>query len=189
MAESGHVLILGKSARLPMIVRQLALARRGQRGNAIVVLADDESGELSDEVRASAGELYRSRLVFRRGNPARTADLARVGIRDARSVIVLADEDAQGDAGVVMSVLAAGAELGGFDHVPIVAELNDAETVETLLDACDGAVFPVAGLQVVARYTAFALREPGLNQAVGELLDFRGADIYVRDLKRAAQRQ
>ncbi len=182
VAESGHVLILGGSARLPMVIRQLALAHRDRRGNTIVVLADDESGELGDEVRASAGDLHRTRLVFRRGNPGRTADLARVGIGHARSVLVLADEDAQGDAGVVMSVLAAGAELGGFDRVPIVAELNDGETVETLVEACGGTVYPVAGLQAVARFTAFALREPGLNQVIGELLDFRGADIYVRQL-------
>lgn len=182
VAESGHVLVLGQSARLPMIVRQLALARRGRRGNVIVVLADDESGELGDEVRASAGELYSSRLVFRRGNPARAADLRRVGISNARAVIALADEDAQGDAGAVMSVLAAGAELGSFDRVPIVAELNDVETAESLVEACGGTVYPVAGLQAVARFTASALREPGLNQVVGELLDFRGADIYVREL-------
>jgi hypothetical protein len=53
--------------------------------------------------------------------------------------------------------------------------------VQTLLDASGGDVLPVAGMQVVARFTAFALREPGVNQVIGELLDFRGADIYVRD--------
>ncbi|MGI9645586.1 MAG: CASTOR/POLLUX-related putative ion channel [Ilumatobacteraceae bacterium] len=179
--ETGHVLILGESGRLPMVVRQLALANRGRRANAIVVLADDETGDLDDDVRAAAGDLHGSRLVFRRGDPARAADLERVGIRDARSVIVLADEDAHGDAGVVMAVLAAGTELGAFDRVPIVAELDDPETGAALLDACGGVVYPVAGVQVVGRYTAFALREPGLNQVVGELLDFRGADLYVRE--------
>lgn len=182
VVETGHVLILGESARLPMIVRQIALANRGRRANAIVVLADDETTELDDEVRAAAGDLHGSRLVFRRGSPARKTDLARVGIRDARSVIVLADEDAHGDAGVVIAVLAAGAEVGGFDRLPIVAELEDPDTAETLVDACGGTVYPVPGPQAVARYAAFALREPGLNQVVGELLDFRGADIYLRDV-------
>jgi hypothetical protein len=179
VAETGHVLILGESGRLPMVIRQLALANRGRRHNAIVVLANDETGELDDEVRAAAGDLRSSRLVFRRGDPARAADLERVGISEARSVIVLADEDAHGDASVVMAVLAAGTELGAFDRVPIVAELDDPETAATLLDACGGGVYAVAGLQAVARYTAYALQEPGLNQVVGELLDFRGADIYV----------
>ncbi|MDX2380374.1 MAG: hypothetical protein QNM02_11530 [Acidimicrobiia bacterium] len=188
VVESGHVLILGESGRLPMIIRQLALSGASRKGNAIVVLADDETGELSDEVRASVGDLHGSRLVFRRGNPARASDLARVGIRQARSVIVLADEDSHGDAAAVVAVLAAGAGLGGFGRVPIVAELNDPETVETLVDACDGEVLPVAGMQVVARFTAFALREPGLNQVVGELFDFRGADIYLREAGELAGR-
>ena len=61
--------------------------------------------------------------MFRWGDPTRVDDLAIVALADARSVIVLADDDA-GDFGVVKAVLAAGVELGSFDVVPIVAEVG-----------------------------------------------------------------
>jgi hypothetical protein len=180
--ESGHVLILGASARLPVVVNQLTLASRKRRANAIVVLADTEPMELSEEVRSMVRDTRGSRLVFRSGDPSRRSNLAIVAVSKARAVIVLADENSQGDAGVVKAVLAVGAELGGFDRIPIIAELSDPETAENLSRACGGRVSPVVALQSFARIAAFALRERGLSQVVEELLDFRGSDIYLRPL-------
>jgi K+/H+ antiporter YhaU regulatory subunit KhtT len=180
VVESGHVVILGASPRLPVIVQQLAIAHQGRRANAIVVLADREPTELMEDVRALAGNLWGSRLVFRRGDPARGSDLALVGVHEARAVIVLADENGQGDAGVVKAVLAVGAELGGFDRMPIVAELSDLETAESVVGASGGAVHPIVTTQAMARIAAFALREPGLSQVVEQLFDYRGCAIYVR---------
>ncbi len=182
VVESGHVVILGASPRLPVIVEQLALASRTRRANAVVVLADSEPVELAEHVRSVAGDLHRTRLVVRRGSPTRAADLAMVAVRNARAVIVLADDDTDGDAGVVTAVLAVGAELGAFDRVPVIAELGDVETADSLLRATGGAVGVVVPLRSVARITAFALRERGLNQVVTELVDFRGCDLYVRDV-------
>lgn len=179
VVESGHVVILGASGRLPVVVEQLAIADQGHRSNAIVVLADREPSEMLDEVRATVGDLRGSRLVIRRGDPARASDLELVGVGEARAVIVLADEDAKGDAGVVKAVLAVGAELGAFDRIPIVAELSDWETAEGLVRATGGAVHPVVTALAVARITAFALQEPGLSQVAEEIFDYRGGDIYV----------
>jgi len=181
VVETGHVVVLGASGRLPDIVEQLALAGRNKRSRAIVVLADRDPTDLSDDLQQFAAELHGTRVVFRFGDPTRSADLSIVSVRDARSVIVLADDDGLDDAAVVKAVLAVGAELGGFDRIPIVAELSDPETADSLAEACGGLVLPVAALHSVARFTAFALREPGLNHVVEELLDFRGCDLYVRD--------
>ena len=182
VVESNHVVILGASARLPVVIEQLAIAQRKRRSQTIAVLADTDPAELGDEVRASIGNLHGVRLVFRRGDPTRVSDLAIVAVGKARTVIVLADEDARGDAGVVKAVLAVGAQLDGFDRVPIVAELSDPEHADTLVRACGGAVEAVVASQTVAQLTAFALREPGLSEVVMELVDFRGCDIYVRDM-------
>jgi Trk K+ transport system NAD-binding subunit len=180
--ESGHVLILGASARLPVVVNQLTLASRKWRANAIVVMADAEPMELNEDVRSLVRDTRGSRLVFRSGDPSRRADLAIVAVSKARAVIVLAGDTSQGDAGVVKAVLAAGAELGGFDRIPIIAELRDPETAESLSRACGGKVSAVVPLQSFARIAAFALGEPGLSQVVEELLDFGGSDIYLRPL-------
>lgn len=182
VVESGHVVILGASSRLPIVIEQLALANRTRRSNAIVVLSGHEPVRLREDLRAVVSDLYRSRVVFRTGDRTRAADLAMVALRDARAVIVLAEDDAAGEAGVVTAVLAVGAELGGFEKLPIVAELGDHATADSLTRACGGSVHTVVAAQSVARITAFALREPGLNQVVEELLDFRGCDVYVRPL-------
>lgn len=181
VVESGHVVILGASGRLPVVVEQLALANRRRRRDVIVVLARREPDELRDDVRRYADSLYSSRLVFRWGDPTRTSDLAIANIRDARAVIVLATDDEEADAGAVRAVLAAGIALGGFDRVPIVVDIDDPETANSLARACGEAVHPIAAKRSIARIVAFALREPGLSQVVAELIGFRGADIYVHD--------
>ncbi|HSJ43158.1 MAG TPA: hypothetical protein VK923_00560 [Euzebyales bacterium] len=181
VVETGHVVVLGVSTRLPVVVEQLALAGRGRRSNAIVVLSDLEPVQLNEEVRAAVDDLHGSRVVFRSGDPARRPDLRMVALRDARAVIVLADDaHGHGDGGVVRAVLAAGAELGAFDRIPIVAEMSDPAAADSLLRACGGAIHTVVPSQSVARLTAFALREPGLIRVIEELLDFRGCDVYVR---------
>ena len=114
------------------------------------------------------------------GDPALVSDLEMVRLRHARAVIVLADDDPDSDGGVVRAVLAAGVALGGFDRVPIVAGMRDRDAAEGLLRACGGAVHTVVASESVARITAFALRERGLNQVVEEFLDFRGCDLHLR---------
>jgi len=182
VVASDHIVILGASARLPVLIEQLAIAQRKRRSQTIAVLVDADPAELGDEVRKSIGNLHGVRLVFRRGDPSRVSDLAIVAIGKARTVIVLADEDARGDAGVVKAVLAVGAQLDGFDRVPIVAEMSDPQNAEILVRACGGGVEAIVASQTVAHLTAFALREPGLNEVVMELVDFRGCDVYVRDM-------
>lgn len=186
VVESGHVVILGQSDRLPVIVEQVALANRTRRTNTVVVLSDREPDALADDVRAAAGDLLGTRLVVRRGDPARISDLEMVAITRARTVIALADDEdddaGRGDARVVKAVLASGAALGGFDRVPIVAEIADPLTAVTLREASGPAVQPVTAQHTIARITAFALREPGINQVLEELLDLQGADIHLHDV-------
>jgi Trk K+ transport system NAD-binding subunit len=182
VVQSDHVVILGASARLTVIIRQLALAGKTRRRNAIVVLANREPAELNRQIRANGVDLHGSRLVFRWGDPSRTADLALVAIDRARTVIVLADDDAGNDAGVIKAVLSAGAVLGGFDRIPMIAELGDPRVGESLLRACGGLVSPLTPMQAVASMTTYTLRQPGLSQVLHEMVDFHGADLYIREL-------
>jgi voltage-gated potassium channel Kch len=182
VVESDHIVILGASSRLTVIVRQLALAGKTRRRNAIVVLANREPAELHQQIRSSGVDLHGSRLVFRWGDPSKTADLALLAIGRARTVMVLADDDASNDAAVVKAVLSAGAVLGGFDRIPIVAEMGDPQTGDSLRRSCGGLVTPLVPMRVIASITAYTLRRPGLSQVIQEIVDFRGADLYIREL-------
>jgi hypothetical protein len=182
VVESEHVVVLGASARLPVIVEQLALAGRTRRRNVIVVLTECEPSELGQAIRAEVGDLHGTRLVIRVGDPTRPADLALVGLDRARTAIILAGEDADDDAGAVRTTLAAYSVLDGFDRVSVVVEVTTPAIGEGLIRACGRGVYPITPTQTIARVAAFALREPGLNQVVQELSDFRDADLHLFDL-------
>jgi hypothetical protein len=186
VVESGHVVILGVSRRLSHVVGQLALANRGRRSPAIVVLADTEPVELAEQTREAAGDLHGSRLVVRRGGPTRAADLGLVRLHEARAVIVLRDDDAAGDGAVVTAVLSTAAVLGGFDRIPIVAEVGDTQVAESLARASDGAVHTAVALQSAARIAVFALGEPGLDRVVLALLDDRVSSIFLEPVGQLA---
>ncbi len=180
--ESGHVVVLGASDRIPIVVGQLTMANRKRRGNAIVVLTPEDPVKMSEEVRSVVTDARGCRLVFRQGDPTRRLDLAMVSVHRARAVVVLADADANGDARVVKTVLAVGAEVGGFDRIPIVAELTGASAAESLSRACGGQVSPVVASDAIAAIVAASITEPGLARVVEELLSFDGADLHVRPL-------
>jgi Trk K+ transport system NAD-binding subunit len=176
--ESDHVVILGASERLPVVVEQLVIAHRKIGGRSIVVMADRDPSDMVDEVGAVVEDSFGSRIVYRSGDSSRRRDLELVRLQTARTVIVLAGDD---DVGVVRTVLAIGAELGGFDRVPIVAEVTDLAVAEKLARACGPMIHPILASQASARTAAFALREPGMSQVVDELFDFRKCDLYVHD--------
>jgi voltage-gated potassium channel Kch len=182
VTESGHVVVLGGSSRLVDVVDQLVLANRGKRNQAIVVLSDNDPTELAERVRLEIPDLLGTRLVVRRGDPTSIAALSIAAVRRARAVVVLGEDDDTRDGRAVMTTLAAGAAIGGFDRLPIVVNVDDPTTADHLVQACGPDVHPVVARQAVARTMAFALRQPGLNQVVAELLDLRGADIHIRDL-------
>ncbi len=175
--ERDHVVVLGTSDRLPVLVEQLVLAEGSRRRSAIVVLADADPAEMHEEVHRTVADHGGTRIVFRSGDPTRATDLALANLDEARTVIVL--NGVGGDAAAVKTVLAVGAELGGFGRKPIVVELEDPAVGERLVRAAGDGVHPIVAPQATARAAAFSLREHGLSQVIGELFDFRGADVYV----------
>jgi Trk K+ transport system NAD-binding subunit len=176
--ESGHVVVLGASDRLPLLIRQLVLARQGNRDSVIVVMADGDPAVLQEDVRREANELRGSRLVFRSGDPTHPPDLELVRIDKADMVIVLADEHA-GDSRAIRTVVAVLAELGDSGSVPVVVELEEPASADSLARVYGNAVHPLVPSQAVARIAAFALREPGTGQVAMALLDDRGSDVHV----------
>lgn len=152
VVETGHIVILGTSARLPVLIEQLAIADRARRDNVIVVLANREPRELREAAAAHAAGLRSSRLVVRSGETDTVGDLEMVRVQDARAVIVMADDDADNDTGVVKTVLAVGAANGGFDRMPIIVELQEPAMAERLARACGGDVHPVVTTVTIAAH-------------------------------------
>ena len=174
--ETDHTLILGWSARLPVIVQELAVANANLSRPAIVILAPrpitDMEAELSDRI----GDTGRTRVVCRSGNPTKPGDLNLANIAAARSVIVLAG--AEDDAEVVKAVLAIKILDPDFSHANVVAEFANPAHAETIRSLTDGAVSTVNSDEIIAEVTAQACHQSGLSVVFRELLDFGGDECY-----------
>jgi len=180
--EREHTLILGWSSKVYSIIGELLIANRNQRSPRIVILANRDKVEMEDDIRAKFADLGNTRLVCRSGDPLDLDDLAVVDPHAAKSIIVLAPEIENPDIYVIKSVLAITNNPDRLGHrYHIVAEIRDARNAEAAaLVGGDEAVF-VQGSELIARLMAQTCRQSGLSVVYTELLDFEGAEIYLRE--------
>ena len=184
VVETGHTLILGSSDKLTVIISELVEANRSERGRAIVVMADDDTVDLNDRIRGEISDFATSRLVVRRGNPTRLADLQRMNPTDARSIIVLSPDGEESGAAVVKTVLALARLLRDSPNTGIVAEIADDDTADALMTTVGARLVVVNPTKTVARVTAQVSRAAGLGAIYQELLDFNGDEMYLKRVPR-----
>lgn len=181
VVERGHTLILGWSPRVFTLISEIVEANKNQRGARIVILAPEEKPVMENEIRDRVGDTTTTRVVCRTGDPSSPHDLRIVNADEARSIVVLAgNEDGVGDAEAVKAVLAVMTSASRNADAAVVAELNDVETARALHEASGGNVVTVRAVDVVARITAQACRQPGLSFVWQDLLDFAGDEIYFQ---------
>ena len=178
--ESGHTLILGRSAKLPSIISELVEANRTNRGHAIVILSPDDVVEVGDALNRDVADMGNSRLVIRSGSPTRLVDLERMNPHDAKSIIVLNPENEESNAYGVKVILALNKILGESSSVEIVAEIEGEDTSEALRDVVGKRLIAISPTEIIARITAQTARATGLGLIYQELLDFNGDEMYAR---------
>jgi voltage-gated potassium channel Kch len=180
--EHDHTLILGWSGKVYSIIGELLIANRNQRAPRIVILSPRDKVDMEDDIRAKFPDLGNTRVICRSGDPLDLDDLAVVDPHGAKSIVVLAPEIENPDIYVIKSVLAITNNPARQDkRYHIVAEIRDAKNEEAAaLVGGDDAVF-VRGEDLIARLTAQTCRQSGLSVVYTELLDFDGAEIYLRE--------
>jgi voltage-gated potassium channel Kch len=180
--ERDHTLILGWSSKVYSIIGELLIANRNQRAPRIVILAGRDKVDMEDDIRAKFPDLGNTRVICRSGDPLDLDDLAVVDPHGAKAIVILAPGIENPDIYVIKSVLAITnnpARRDGRYH--IVAEIRDARNEEAAaLVGGDEALF-VRGEDLIARLTAQTCRQSGLSVVYTELLDFDGAEIYLRE--------
>jgi voltage-gated potassium channel Kch len=178
--DDGHTLILGWSNRVFPILKELAVANENVRRPVVVIFSDNTRDFMEDEIESRAEGLGKLKVVTRTGDPTNPADLKRVNVSTAKSVIILDSDDA-GDATVVSTVLAVKA-VNANANLKLIAEVDDESTAEALQTATQGQVISVRSHDIIARVTAQASRQPGLAAVVLDLLDFDGDEIYFQNV-------
>ncbi len=179
--ERGHTVILGWSAKISTLLRELAVASANQRDACVVILADRDKVEMDDELRAAVGA-GNLRVVTRRGNPMDLVDLGLVCLPTAKAVMVLQpdDRDAQVADAMVLKTLMAIAKTNASTKMHVVAELQDeaTEAVARIVSGPEAAL--VVSPPLISRLLVQTGRQSGLSVIYNELLDFGGVEIYVQ---------
>ena len=188
IAQRGHILILGWTNRTPSIVEQLVrseegvprfLRRRGTRNLRIVILAEEVTAELLQELRQKLGEEWNpNQIILRSGNPLHMEHLHRVDFQNAAAIILPGADFALGgaefnDTRMVKTLLSIShhTRAEGESELPaLVAEIFDPRKVLVGASAYGGPVEVLASNAFISRLIAQTGRHPGLSYVYSEIL-------------------
>ena len=186
IAKNDHLLILGWNNRTAEMVEQLISAEgrvarflraRGAKRLTVVVLAQKVSPALTAELRDVLGRRYRRRqIILRSGSPLRTEHLKRVDYAHAGAIVLPAAEFDAGGAPdertikTLMNAAAASDDVPAAELPLIVAEIFDADLLETARQAYPGPAEIVGTAEIIARLLVQNTRYPGLAAVYNELL-------------------
>jgi ion channel POLLUX/CASTOR len=172
-----HTLLLGRSAKLQTIIRQLVEANASRPHAEVVVLARHPRRDMEREIHAHVPELLRSTtsVTCRTGSPSDVVDLARVRPDLARAVIVL-EETPTSTVTTLMALL--NGTRRPHPAIPIVAEVPNPGTARAVREAFAERIMVVEPQSLIARVTAQSCRQPGLGLAYEDLFDFEGSEFY-----------
>ena len=197
IAKNNHVLILGWNNRTASMVEDLVqaqgrvsrfLSRHGAARLHIVILAERVTPALAQEIRDKLGRGFNMRrITLRSGTPLRVEHLRRVDYRHAAVILLPAQEFESGSSPdeltlkTLMSAAYAEHDIDASALPLVVAEIFDADRLETARRAYPGPAEFIATPQIISRLLAQNTRHPGLSRVYNELLGGHGQQIYVRD--------
>ena len=177
--ETDHTVVLGWSESIYTIIGELCIANESRRRPAVVVMADRDSVEMEEDLRAKVPDLRGTRLVCRSGSPMDIDKLAVTHPSAARSIIVLAPEGDDPDAEVIKTLLALSHMEGRTPRV--VAEIRERANLGAarLVVGEDAALLHVD--DTIARLLVQTSRQSGAGAVYADLFDFDGDEIYFLD--------
>lgn len=189
---SNHVLVCGWSPHVSAILKDV----HGVKDLKVVVLAKPEHKQLMmDDLKETftAEDRKRVRIFYRPGAPIAPEDLDRVGAARASKIIIVNDREGSAvdaDRKVLSRALAIRKNLPDFKG-DIVAEINnvrDEDILRSILATTKArSVETVNADQLLFRFMAQAIRQPGLADVVANLMGDNPAYVFhVKSAKEAA---
>jgi hypothetical protein len=182
--ERGHILILGWSAKLFPVLKQLAELKPNSK---IVLLSPLSVVEMEDALRVAGIDKEKLTVVLRTGDPTRLSELDRVAFNQAGSIIVLSPSTAQdslsADSEVIKTILQMVSYQGWGKHRPtLTAEIARERNYELAQIAGNDRVDLVSSSTVISKIIVQSMRNPGLVDVYRELLARTGNNIQVRKI-------
>ena len=185
--ETNHTLILGWSEKVFSIIKEIIEANSNQKNPSIVILADRDKVEMDDEIREKIEDFKNTKIICRSGSPLESSAINVVNPNAARSIIVLANEEANADTYVIKSVLAlTNGKNRKKEAYHIVAEVKDPKNMEAAELVGNNETVFVLSSNLISKITAQTCRQSGLSVVYTELLQFDGDEIYFNEEKSLA---
>jgi voltage-gated potassium channel Kch len=182
IVEHGHTVILGWSPQVFSIISELVIANANQARSCIAILAPKDKLEMEDEIREKAGNLGRTRVVCRTGNPIDLSDLQIISPQTTRSIIILAPGEADSDTQTIKTILALTNNPDRrAEPYHIVAEIRDPKNIEVARMVGRNEAELILVDDLISRIIAQTCRQSGLSIVYTELLDFGGDEIYFKE--------
>lgn len=186
VVEKNHTLILGFGDRVLEIIRELIVANESEKDPSVVVLAEKEKDEMDDFFRDRIEDMKNTRIVARSGSTSSIHMLRRVGVGNARSVVILndvavdapEDDKSLADARVLKTILALISCTGEESAPPIVAELHSENMRKLAKNICPDKVSLIDEHSILAKLMVQTSRVSGLAQVYDNLVGFEGCEFY-----------
>jgi hypothetical protein len=144
-------------------------------------LSERDKEEMEMDIAKLEFDFKGTSVICRSGSPLILADLKKVSVSKARSIIVLAEvENAdQSDARALRVVLSlTGVKEGLQGHV--VVEISDLDNEPLVKLVGGGIVETVVAHDVIGRLMIQCARQPGLAQIWEDILGFENAEFYLK---------
>ncbi|MGK7919285.1 MAG: hypothetical protein AB4080_04675 [Trichodesmium sp.] len=187
VVEKKHTLILGFNERIVDIITELVIANESEPDAAIVILSQQDKEEMDDFLREKLGDLKTTRVVTRNGIITQINNLNKVGVKVAKSVVILNEaketdsQDAKklSDARVVKAILATvAANEEKLSLPPIIAEIRSEQYRILAQSIAPAAVTTLNEADILARILVQTSRSVGLATVYLNLVGFAGNEIY-----------
>ena len=188
VVEKNHTLILGFNDRIVDIITELVIANESESDAAIVILSEQDKEDMDDFLRDKLGDLKTTRVVTRNGVVTNINNLNKVGVKVARSVVILNNakgsdtEDVKklSDARVVKAILAtvAANEEKKSSLPPIIAEIRSEQYRILAQSIAPEAVTTLNESDILGRILVQTSRSVGLATVYLNVVGFAGNEIY-----------
>ena len=190
--ENDHTLILGWSQKVSSILTFLSAA---SRRHTVVILAPREIDEMQGFLRRGKSARGRLNIVLRSGSTSRLEELERVGLKRARSVIAVGDEqrEASGretDIETIKTLMLLSGYEDWIGSAPrMVAEITQKRNVDIAGIAASRGVPIVSSSEIISKVIVQAARQPGISSVYAEIFSYGGNTAFVTRCPEAGDRE
>ena len=180
IVEHGHTVLLGWSEQVFTVVAELVEANQSKRRSCVAILANRDKVEMEDAIRDRVGDLGRTRIVCRTGDPLKIADVELVSPGSARSIVIVTPETDDADTRVIKVLLSLGSRTWGRRRPHVVAAVHDSANLPAARLAGGENAHVIDADDMAIRLIVQSHRQSGLSQVCTDLLDFAGHEFYMR---------